>query len=124
MDSRSFDLITGVFTFDYVPASPKSRSCGISRGLLRQSGTLANLVSSSAICMHEWASFATAEFPENREAVSGDVVRIVTKDGADQRPVEDILCTDASYRELYDRAGLHVTAAYQPLATAAEPTNG
>ena len=48
-------------------------------------------MSSPEIYLHEWASFSTKEYPENRFARSGDVVRIITKDFADRRPAEDIL---------------------------------
>ncbi len=91
--------------------------------LLSAAGKLISVVSSPEIYLHEWASFTTKDYPENRNARSGDVVRIVTTDFADRRPMEDVLCTDASYREIYGRSGLSVCAVYRPLGNESEPYN-
>jgi len=56
------------------------------------------------------------DFPENADARSGDVVRIVVTDHQDRRPVEDILCTDESYRMLHREAGLEAVQVLEPLA--------
>jgi hypothetical protein len=89
--------------------------------LLAPAGTIVNLVSSPAIYTHEWASFTTRDFPENAAAHSGDVVRIVTTDHQDRRPVEDILCTDEAYCAAYREAGLEVVRVFEPLAKGGEP---
>lgn len=60
-------------------------------------------------------------FPENAAARSGDVVRIVTTDHQDRRPVEDILCTGESYRVFYREAGLEAIQVFEPLAKGDEP---
>ena len=88
---------------------------------LRPGGVLVSVVSTPEIYLHEWASFSTKDFPENRQARNGDVVKIITTDYADARPVEDILWTEEAYRDVYARAGLEVEAAYKPLATGYEP---
>ena len=77
---------------------------------------MVSVVSSPEIYLHEWASFSTKEYPENRFARSGDVVRIITKDFADRRSAEDILWTDESYRDVYGVASLELVATYNPLA--------
>ena len=79
------------------------------------------MVSAPEIYTHEWASFSTKDFPENRDARTSETVRIVTTDFADRRPVEDILWTDESYREVYAHANLALVATYRPLATGDEP---
>jgi SAM-dependent methyltransferase len=118
----TFDLVLSVFTFDNVPSMERKEGLLQSLGRrLGAGGRLVSLVSSPAIYVHEWASFSTKDFPENRQAKSGDRVRIVMLDVEDRRPVEDILCTDEAYRELYRRAGLELMTTYRPLATAAEP---
>jgi len=48
-------------------------------------------------------------------------VKIIVTDHADQRPVEDILWTDESYREVFAAAGLTSIQKYEPLATGNEP---
>jgi ubiquinone/menaquinone biosynthesis C-methylase UbiE len=112
----SFDLVFCAFPFDNVPGGMKTRIfCDLSR-LLVDTGTIVNLVSSPEIYTHEWASFTTKDFPENTLARSGDVVRIVVTDHQDQRPVEDILCTDESYRRVYQEAGLEAVKVFKPLA--------
>jgi len=117
----SFDLVLCAFPFDNVPGGMKARIFRDLRGLLAPTGTIINLVSSPEIYTHEWASFTTKDFPENAIAHSGDVVRIVVTDHKDLRPVEDVLCTDESYRAVYREAGLKVVQVLEPLAKGDEP---
>lgn len=116
-----FDLVLSAFTFDNIPAEKKLLLFTQLRRLLTAEGVLVNLVSSPEIYLHEWASFSTREFPENRQAKSGDVVRIITTDLEDRRPAADVLCTDEAYQEVYSRAGLRVIETRQPLAAGDEP---
>jgi SAM-dependent methyltransferase len=119
---KEFDLVLSVFTFDNIPTMEKK--VGLFRGLaglLSPEGRIVSLVSSPEIYRREWASFSVRDYPENLEASSGDVVRIVQLDTADKRPVEDILWTDESYRDVYGRAGLAVEAVYRPLGRKEEP---
>lgn len=48
--------------------------------LLKRQGRMVNVVSSPEIYVHEWASFSTKNFPENKHAKSGDKVRIIQTD--------------------------------------------
>jgi hypothetical protein len=99
----------------------KARIFGDLGKLLTPKGAIVSIVSSPEIYTHEWASFTTREFPENTSARSGDVVRIVVTDHKDGRPVEDILWTDESYREVYREASLQAIKVLQPLAKGDEP---
>ncbi len=121
LEKNSFDLITSVFTFDNIPAPDKLRLFRDLGALLNAAGKLISVVSAPEIYWHEWSSFSTKDFPENRQARSGDLVKIITTDFPDRRPTEDILCTDETYRDLYARAGLVPTAMYKPLAHGDEP---
>ena len=117
-----YDLVTSLFTFDNIAGvENKVRLFRDLGRLLKASGKLISVVSSPAIYLHEWASFSTKDYPENRGARSGDIVRIITTDFADRRPAEDILCTDESYREVYSQSGLKVVATYRPLGKTDEP---
>jgi SAM-dependent methyltransferase len=144
-----FDLVFSAFTFDNVPtAERKARLLRGLRGLLapgdaagsgrrsegrrgreenghlggpQPGGRLVNLVSSPDIYVNEWVSFSTRDFPENRQARSGEVVRIVNTAVADPRPVEDILWTDEAWQEVYAAAGLVQLEARRPLARKGEP---
>jgi hypothetical protein len=79
-----------------------------------------NIVSTPEIYTHEWVSFSTREFPKNHAAQCGDVVKIVTTDYSDARPVEDILWPHDDYLRLYREAGLEVVHVERPLAVGDE----
>jgi SAM-dependent methyltransferase len=117
-----FDLVLSVFTFDNIPTmGRKIELFSDLRGKLGAEGKIVSLVSSPEIYTHEWASFTTKDFPENRDAQTGDRVRIIVTDVDDQRPVEDILWEDDAYLEVYKRAGLEPVAIYRPLGRESEP---
>jgi len=118
----SRDLVLSVFTFDNIPTM--ERKVGILQGigeLLKPGGRTLLVVSSPQIYVNEWVSFSTRDFPGNREARTGDTVRIIVTDTEDRRPVEDILWTDESYHEVFGRAGLVVEEVRRPLARGDEP---
>jgi len=119
--SGTLDLILAAFTFDNIPIEQRKTSAlGELRRLLAPHGHLVVVVSSPAIYRHEWVSFSTRDYPANRTARDGDSVRIVMLDVPDRRPVVDIMCSDARYRELFEAAGLGVVDTVRPLATGAE----
>ncbi|MHB1096240.1 MAG: class I SAM-dependent methyltransferase [Gemmatimonadaceae bacterium] len=118
----AYDLVFAAFTFDNIPtADRKVMLLQTLRASLKPRGRIVIVVSDPAIYRYEWASFSTRDFPENLEARDGDVVRIVMLDVPDRRPVEDILCTSESYREIFEQAGLIVLEAAHPLGRAEEP---
>jgi ubiquinone/menaquinone biosynthesis C-methylase UbiE len=120
--NRSFDLVLSAFTFDNIPTMEKkvSNFAELDR-LLKADGRIISMVSSPEIYKHEWASFSTKDFPENRRAKSGDKVRIIQTDIEDKRPVVDVVWTDDSYREVYRKAGLNLIEMHKPLAKKSEP---
>ncbi len=120
--SSAYDLVLSVFTFDNVPTMEKKvRNFGKLGILLKNKGRIVNAVSSPEIYTHEWASFSTKDFPENKHAKSGDKVRIIQTDIEDKRPVVDVIWTDKSYRVVFEKAGLELVKTYKPLAKASEP---
>lgn len=122
LPAGSFDLVLSVFTFDNIPGTETKTSIFRDLGrLLRPEGRIVSLVSSPEIYVNEWASFSTKDFPENRRAKSGDRVRIVMLDVEDARPVEDVVCSDEDYHDVYRHAGLEVIRMYRPLGRADEP---
>jgi SAM-dependent methyltransferase len=118
----TFDLVLSVFTFDNIPTMEKKvtnfRGLG---SLLKSEGRIVSVVSSPEIYTHEWASFSTKDFPENKYAKSGDRVRIIQTDIEDKRPVVDVVWTDESYRKVYEKTGLELIKTYKPLAKKNEP---
>src|SRR5215468_9996933 len=118
----SFDIILAAFTFDNMPTETKAEVLSGLRILLAPSGCLLLIVSAPEIYVNEWASFSTRDFPENRHASDGDRVHIIMLDVPDRRPVEDVFCTDAHYRRLFESAGLRVLDVQKPLATGKETT--
>jgi SAM-dependent methyltransferase len=119
---RAWDLVLSVFTFDNIPTlERKVRLLRELKSLLRDGGRIVALDSTPEIYRHEWASFSTRDFPENRQAQSGDTVRIIMTDVDDKRPVEDILWTDEDYQETFRQAGLQAIEKHLPLGRQDEP---
>jgi ubiquinone/menaquinone biosynthesis C-methylase UbiE len=118
----AYDLALSAFTFDNIPTMEKKVKNFRELGrLLKNEGRIVNLVSSPEIYTHEWASFSTKEYPENKHTRSGDKVRIVQTDIEDKRPVEDVVWTDEYYQETFKKAGLDSVKIYKPLAKENEP---
>ena len=122
LESASFDLVLSAFAFDNIP--DVARRSELLRGLqllLANEGRIIVLGSTPEIYTHEWASFTTSNFPENRSAKSGDTVRTVMKDINDQRPVVDIIWFHQDYVNLFAAADLELIAQYRPLGREDEP---
>lgn len=117
-----FDLVFAAFTFDNIATREKKVAlfAELAR-VIRPTGRIVTLVSSPDIYRNEWASFSTKDFPENRQAKCGDVVRIIVTALADKRPVEDILWPDADYRDVYRQASLSVVDVLKPLGKPEDP---
>lgn len=119
--NSDYDLALSAFTFDNIPAENKVKLLGKLGSLLKTEGRIVSLVSSPEIYINEWVSFSTRDFPENKDAKSGDKVKIITTDVKDNRPVEDFICTDKDYQEIFKKAGLQLVNTYTPLAKENEP---
>ena len=117
----SFNLILSAFTFDNIPHVNKVQLFSNLTTLLKNDGILINLVSSPKMYTNEWASFTTKNFPENKHAKTGDIVKIITTEFEDKRPCYDVFCTDADYKKIYFKAGLKNIITKKPLATGKEP---
>lgn len=114
---EGFHLVQSAFTFDNIPgfAHKVSLLRGLG-GLLAKEGVLVNIVSAADLYTHEWVTFTTEAYPENRSARCGDVVRIRTTEYSDRRPVEDIFWPHEDYLHVYAEAGLEVVEVDRPLA--------
>lgn len=122
LGNQSFGLIQAAFTFDNIPTA--AHKISLLRSLaehLTANGKILVLVSAPEIYVNEWASFTTCDFPQNRSAVSGDKVQIIMLDVDDRRPVQDIVCSDADYLDIFHAAGLAVVEKHSPLGTADDP---
>jgi SAM-dependent methyltransferase len=122
VEHARFDLVLSAFAFDNIPGTAHRRELlrGLGR-LLTEDGRIVLLGSTPEIYAHEWASFSTRDFPENRRATSGDPVRIVMKDVADARPVVDLVWFHEDYLALFAAAGLSLIARYTPLGRREDP---
>jgi len=117
-----FDLIFSAFAFDNIPGVVQR--CSLLRGLRRlvnRQGRIILLGSTPEIYTHEWASFTTKDFPENRYAKSGEMVRIVMKDVEDARPVVDLVWSHEDYLQLFAASELELVSRYTPLGRKNEP---
>ncbi len=122
LSGREFDLVFCSFPFDNIAGrDTRVGILGALGGLLRPEGRLVNLVSAPALYHHDWLSFSAREFPENATAGDGEAVRVTIREGADQRPVDDLYWTDASYRDTYAAAGLTLLATHRPLGRGDDP---
>lgn len=119
---EKYDLVLSAFTFDNIPTLEKKVKIfkGI-KNLLKSEGRIINIVSAPEIYTHEWTSFSTKDFPENKFARNGDRVRIIQTDTADKRPVQDIMWTPEGYQAVFKKAELEIIEIYKPLATKNEP---
>lgn len=116
-----FDLVLSAFAFDNIP--DERERVELLRGIrqrLAPNGRFVVLGSTPDIYTHEWASFTTAAFPENRNARSGETVRIVMKDVPDARPIIDLVWFDADYHRQFREAGLEIIAEHRPLGRGEE----
>ena len=121
-ESNTFDLVLSVFTFDNIPTwETKVRNFSELGRVLKEEGRIVSLVSSPEMYTHEWASFSTKDFPENQFAKSGDKVKVIITDTADERPVVDVVWWEEDYLEVYKQAGLELVNTYRPLAKESEP---
>lgn len=122
LEPASFDLALSAFAFDNIPGVEKRQALLRElRRLLSPRGRIILLCSTADIYLHEWASFSTREFPENRHAKSGDRVRIVMTDVEDRRPVEDFIWFHHDYLDLFAAAELELLAEHRPLGREDEP---
>jgi SAM-dependent methyltransferase len=117
-----FDLVQSVFTFDNISGWETRTNILIAlRDLLKPTGRIICLDSTPELYTNEWASFSTKDFPGNRIAKTGDIVRDIMLDVEDRRPVDDIFWTVPDYHKLFDLAGLKVEKTYRPLGFSDEP---
>ena len=117
----AYALVLASYTFDNIPLDSRPGLLDALRRSLEDGGRLVIVASTPLVYTHEWVSFTTAQFPDNRAARDGDRVRIVMLDVPDQRPIEDILCSDEGHRRLFRGAGLAVLDVRRPLGRAGEP---
>lgn len=122
VEDARFDLIFSGFAFDNIPGVDHRRDLLLGlRRLLSDTGRIVLLGSRPEIYFHEWASFTTKDYPENRDAKSGETVRIIMKDVEDKRPVVDLIWSHEDYLALFAAASLDLVGHYTPLARADEP---
>ena len=121
LPEAGFDLVQSAFTFDNISGRKRrARILGGLGKLLADDGILVNIVSRPEIYTHEWVTFSSRDFPENTQARGGDVVKIVTTEYSDARPVEDVLWTHEDYLQLFKASGLEMAHVERPLATGDE----
>jgi SAM-dependent methyltransferase len=122
LGTNHYDMVQSIFTFDNIPGwDNRSRILTGLRKLIKPNGKIICLDSTPELYVNECASFTTREFPENRNAKTGDVVRCIMLDVEDKRPVEDIFWSMDDYYKLFRISGLEIEAIYKPLGYDNEP---
>ena len=113
-----YDVILAAFTFDNIAGRERRQSILTELGrLLSRDGVIVVLGSTPEIYWNEWSSCTTAPVPENRNARSGEPVRIIMKDVPDSRPVIDTIWFPEDYAQLFRGATLDVVATEHPLGS-------
>ena len=121
-EPTSFDLILSTFAFDNIPGvQHRTRILQALGRLLRDDGRIVLVDGTPEIYVNEWASFSTKDFPENREAMSGDEVHAVITEVDDRRPVVDLVWFHDDYLASFAASGLELIAHHQPLGHEHEP---
>jgi len=124
LGSGEYDLIQSIFTFDNIPGwENRTLILEALRDLLKSTGRMICLDSTTELYKNEWASFTTKEFPENHRAKTGDIVKDIMLDVEDRRPIEDIYWTEQDYIKLFNISGFEVERIYKPLGASDEPFN-
>jgi SAM-dependent methyltransferase len=122
LDSEPFDLVFSAFAFDNIPgAEHRAEILRGLRRLLKPDGRIILVDCTPEIYCNETASFTPRDYPENREARSGEEVRIVMKDVEDRRPVTDIVWFHEDYLAMFAAADLDLVAHHLPLGRDDEP---
>ena len=122
LGTGQFNLVLAIFTFDNIPGWKNRANILASLGnLLCISGKIIILCSTPELYTHEWASFTTSSFAENRKAKTGDIVHDIILDVEDKTPCDDIFWTGKDYQKLFSMAGLEIEAYYKPLGYDHEP---
>jgi ubiquinone/menaquinone biosynthesis C-methylase UbiE len=114
---REFDLVLSEMSFDSMPTIEEKVSTlrEMSR-VLKPGGVKILVAASRDLYLREWVSWSPADFPENRNAKSGDPVRVVINDLGDHRVIEDTLWTEEAYQETFRRTPLKLLEALGPTA--------
>jgi ubiquinone/menaquinone biosynthesis C-methylase UbiE len=121
LPEAGFDLVQSAFTFDNISGLERRIKMFYGLGkLLDDNGVLVNIVSTPEIYTNEWLTFSTRDFPANKLAQSGDVVKIITTEYSDARPVEDVIWSHEDYLYLFKESGLNVVHVTRPLASGNE----
>ena len=122
LEGRRFDLIFSGFAFDNISDAERRGPLLSQLGAaLSETGRIVMLGSTPEIYTHEWASFTTRDFPQNRNARGGQEVHIVMKDVPDSRPVVDYIWFHSDYVKLFAAAGVRLIEHRLPLGRKEEP---
>jgi SAM-dependent methyltransferase len=124
LKNNHFDLMLSMFTFDNIPnIETRIKILKSLNDLINEEGRIVMLDAAPENYFYEWASFSTKDFPENKNAKSGEKVKIIITDVEDKRPVEDNIWFHNDYLDLFDKAGLTLIEFHKPLGKSEEPYN-
>jgi len=112
---NGFDVILSEMPFDNIPTMEEKVSTLLEMSRALKPGGMKILVAASHdLYLREWVSWSTVDFPENRQAKTGDSVKVMINDLGDRRVVEDTLWTEDAYHETFRRTPLQLLETRRP----------
>jgi SAM-dependent methyltransferase len=112
----TFDLALSEMPFDSIATGEeKARTLREISRVLKPGGVKILVAASRDVYLREWVSWSSRDFPENRQARSGDRVRLVINDLGDDRIVTDTLWTEDAYRETFAATPLRLVETLRPV---------
>lgn len=118
----TFDLVLSEMPFDNIATeAEKVRTLQAMSRVLKPGGLKVLVAASRELYLHEWVSWSTSDFPENRFARAGDTVRVVINDLGDRRVLEDTLWTEEAYHGTFRQTPLELLETLRPTSRPEDP---
>lgn len=116
LSSKQFDLI--MLSFVIMELASPSYIVKLFRDLatlLKPCGKLAIIAASDELYQQDWLSINTSKYPENKQADSGDIVKLYLPDYDVE--ISDYLWFEHDCENFFDQAGLRLLKKHKPLAS-------
>ena len=118
----TFDLVLSNMSFDEMRTMDEKVGTLLEMSrVLKPDGFKVLIAASRDLYLHEWVSWSTSDFPENRLAKAGDLVKIAIVGLGDRQVVEDTLWTEDAYFETFQKTPLRLLETRRPTIEPQDP---